>query len=149
MLNLLAITGHHHYAKCGRLYLQLMCSLGNKHPSLYKKFSANGYHAVRRSNRFWAGLSTDLTIEQVMMCDIKYRCGLMHGCGMSDSMQLMWICSMHKSTSIHLALISLAHVNHMPDTTQHADMGPSREKRDWDDLSKIVEFQCWVVTNYK
>ena len=31
---------------------------------VYERFQ-NGYHVVRRSQRFWVGLSTDLIIEQV------------------------------------------------------------------------------------
>jgi len=66
MLSLFAATGHSSYAKSGRLYLQMMLQLPDKYPLVYDQLS-NGFHAVRRSNRYWAGLSTDLTIEQVLM----------------------------------------------------------------------------------
>jgi len=59
MLNLFAATGHHHYAKCARLYLQMMLELPQTHAWLYDKFQS-GNHSVRRSDRYWAGLSTDL-----------------------------------------------------------------------------------------
>jgi len=87
MLNLLAATGHYHYAKCARLYLQLMHDLPTSHPWLHDKFGIDNCHSVRR-DRFWAGLSTDLVIEQVMMRSIKDKGGLMHGRGMSESVQL-------------------------------------------------------------
>ena len=85
MLNLFAATGHTNYAKSCRLYLQLMLELPSKYPWLYQHFMAGRFHAVRRSDRFWAGLSTDLVIEQVMMRALKSRGGLTHGRGMTES----------------------------------------------------------------
>ena len=73
MLNLFAATGHINYAKSSRLYLQLMLDLPKDHPWLYNCFQEQGFQVVRRSNCFWAGLWTDLTIEQVMMRSIKSR----------------------------------------------------------------------------
>ena len=79
MLNLLAATGHFNYGKSATFYLQWMLELPQKHPWLYKQFSKHGLHSVRRSDRYWAGLSTDLIIEQVMMRFIKNRGGLTRG----------------------------------------------------------------------
>jgi len=64
--NLFAATGHNNYAKCARLYLQMMLELPQQHPWLNDNLS-DGYHAVRRSDRFWVGLSTEFAIESVMM----------------------------------------------------------------------------------
>ena len=50
MLNVFAATGHVHYAKNARLYLQMMLELPNDHPWLYKCFTEQGFHAVRRSS---------------------------------------------------------------------------------------------------
>ena len=55
MLNLFAATGHTHYAKNARLYLQLMNELPKTQPWLFDKLNF-GLHGVRRSDRFWAGL---------------------------------------------------------------------------------------------
>ena len=76
MLNLFAATGHYNYAKCGRMYLQQMLELPSNYPSLCKSFKENGYHTIRRSNRYWAELWSNLVIEQVMMKSIKSRGGL-------------------------------------------------------------------------
>lgn len=67
MLNLFAASGHSHYAKSVRLYLQMMSDLPPWHPWLYEQLSSGCFHSIRRSDRFWAGLSTDLVIEQGMM----------------------------------------------------------------------------------
>ena len=84
MINLFADTGHINYAKSPRLYLQLMYQLPTDHPWLYHCFIEQGFHAVRRSSRYWAGLWTDLIIEQVMMRSIKGRGGLTRGRGMTE-----------------------------------------------------------------
>ena len=44
-------------------------------PWLYNMFQP-GYYTIRRSDRFWAGLSTDLTIEQSLMRTVKSPEGL-------------------------------------------------------------------------
>ena len=51
MLNIFAATGHNQYAKCARMYLQIMLGLQETHPWLHEQFMCNGYHAVRRSDR--------------------------------------------------------------------------------------------------
>ena len=74
MLPYVAAAGHNLYAKSAYLYLQLMLELQTMFPDIYEKFIA-GFHVIRRSNRYWAGLSSDLVIEQVLM---KNRRGLAH-----------------------------------------------------------------------
>jgi len=66
MLNLFAAAVHFQYAKCARLYLQSMHQnqLPETHPWLHAQFEEHGFHAVRRSDRCWSGLWTDLVIEQ-------------------------------------------------------------------------------------
>lgn len=53
-----AAAGHYLYLKSGYFYLQQMLSLEETNPDVYALFT-DGFHVVRRSNRFWAGLSTD------------------------------------------------------------------------------------------
>ena len=57
MLPNLAAAGHNHYVKSVHLYLQKMCSLCDDHPNIQKHFDA-GFHCVRKSDHYWAGLST-------------------------------------------------------------------------------------------
>ena len=66
MLPYFAAAGHNLYTKSAYIYLQLMEDLQEKHPEVYNSFQ-DGLHVVRRSDRYWAGLSTDLAIEQVLM----------------------------------------------------------------------------------
>ena len=94
MLNLFAATGHIKYAKFGRL----MMDLPHTNPWLHKKLSTGGHHFIRRTDKFWAGLWPDLVIEQVLMRSIKNRGGLTRGRGMTPSVQMLWIRSMHMTS---------------------------------------------------
>ena len=65
-----AAAGHHNYAKSARLYLQQMMALKDTHPKVYQDYQ-EGHHVFQRSDRYWAGLSQDLVIEQVLMRSLK------------------------------------------------------------------------------
>ena len=54
----LAAAGHNLYTKSIQVYLQNMLQLEQSNPAVYHSFTA-GKHVIRRSDRFWAGLSTD------------------------------------------------------------------------------------------
>jgi len=142
MLNLFAATGHNNYAKSARLYIERMMKLSGEHPWLQTKFAHEGLHSVRRSSRMWAGLSTDLTIEQVMMKSLKSQGGLTHGRGLTDSVRLTWVKTMHKCATMHYAMAALTNIG--SDDVQHADTYTSKMKRDSADLTKIL---TWFEAN--
>ena len=137
MINLFAATGHINYAKSSRLYLQLMLQLPNDHPWLYQCFINHGFHVVRRSSRYWAGLWTDLAIEQVMMRSIKSRGGLTKGRGMTEAVRLQWIYSMHKCAEIHNAMTAITDLQHTT-SEQHFELGNSRSSCDFEDMQGNV-----------
>jgi len=64
MLNLFAATEYINYAKCARLYLQMMPDLPTSFPELYEKFSQIGYNVVRRNDRLWSGIWTFLRLNK-------------------------------------------------------------------------------------
>jgi len=142
MLNLFAATGHSNYAKSARLYLQMMTKLPETHPWLYEMFLQHGFHSVRRSGRYWAGLSTDLLIEQTMMRSLKSRGGLTRGSGFEESVRMVWVLTMHQCASIHLAMSTLTGLESA--NQQHADVGISRATRDCRDLKKVLD---WLEIN--
>jgi len=139
ILNLFAATGHIHYAKSARLHLQQMLKLETTSPWLYEKFAVEGLFVVRRSDRFWAGLWSDLTIEQVMMRSIKSRGGLTRGKGFTGSVSVLWIYSMHACASYHNELSSLTGVQHTT-SDQHKELGKSRLTRDFNDLQQLMNW---------
>ena len=92
MLPYFVASGHNLYGKSAYIYLQHIMRLQEKHPEVYWHFS-NGLHVVRRTDRFWAGLSADLAIEQVLMRSIKSTGGLTRGRGMTETQRLVWMLS--------------------------------------------------------
>jgi hypothetical protein len=139
-LNLFAAAGHRNYAKCGRLYLQMMIDLPDKYPWLFERFSSGRSHSIRRSDRYWAALSTDLIIEQVMMKAVKARGGLTHGRGITESVRNTWVCSMTKCAAVRSALFSLTNLDSSSEETAHVDTGKARLQRDQTDLSRLLTF---------
>jgi len=49
---------------------------------------------IRRSDRLWAGLPSDLVIEQVLMRSLKTNGGLTRGRGMEETQCLRWLLAM-------------------------------------------------------
>lgn len=139
MLNLFAATGHVHYAKSCRLYLQMMTELPLKYPWLYNSFMIHGCHTIRRSCRFWAGLSSDLVIEQVLMRSVKSRGGLTRGRGITEPVRQQWVYSMHKCAQIHGAMTDITKARHET-SEQHVELGLSRCRRDETDVSLIQDW---------
>ena len=130
MLNLFAATGHIHYAKSARPYLQTMQNFPISLPWLYEQFS------LQRSDRFWAGLWTDLTIEQILIRSIKNRGGLATGRGMTEEVRLIWIHSSHQSAAVHNQMTMITRMKHKT-SEQHMELGRSRNIKDFKDLLKI------------
>ena len=102
MLNLFSATGHHHYAKSCRLYVQTALKLEHDYPNIYVHFM-NGNHTVKRTEKEWSGISTDLAIEQILM-----RSGVI-GRGLTENVSRVWTKTMHRMAEVNEALESLTH----------------------------------------
>ena len=138
MLPFLAATGHNNYVKSTYMYLQEMSDLENSHPDVHYHFS-QGLHVVRRSDRQWAGLSTDLVIEQCLMRNLKTSGGLTHGSGMSESQRSLWTLSMPICAAVHQSMQELSGLKtHTGE--QNKDLGSSRVSRDWKDTNLVKQF---------
>ena len=92
MLPYLAASGHNLYTKSVYLYLQDMMKLQVQRRQVYTNF-LQGYHVMHQSNIFWAGLSLDQAIEQILMKSVKTTGGLTRGRGMSEVQRLVWLMS--------------------------------------------------------
>ena len=91
-------------------YLQEMSELENRHSDVYLKF-VNGRHVVRRSNKFWVGLSSDRVIEQTLMRSLKTSVGLTHGSGMNEEQRSLWTMSMPVTAMYNMAMQDLNKYN--------------------------------------
>ena len=113
-----------------------MNSLESEHPDVYRKFEA-GFHVVRRSNRMWAGLSTDLVIEQVLMRSVKTSGGLTRGRGMTERQRLTWLLSMPACAEMNRVMLDLTGVSYSTGE-QNKDMTKSRQARDMKDTRSLL-----------
>ena len=138
MLPFLAASGHNHYTKSLHLYLQNMDYLEQKHPIVYQYFM-KGYHVIRRSDRFWGGLSLDLIIEQVLMRSLKTTGGLTRGGGMGEIQRLIWILSSGVRTELNLAMQELYGICYETNK-QDKDTSQTRMAMDITDTQKLLDF---------
>ena len=115
-----------------------MVAFPEQYPWLYEKFAIEGYHTIRRKKRYWAGLWSDLVIEQVVIRSLKSR-GLTRGKGMTDSVRHQWVHSMHRCASVHNAMTILTELG-THTSEQHAELGSSRCQRDNEDMTKVFDW---------
>ena len=114
------------------LYLQNMQNLQETHPEVYRNFG--GYHVIRRSDRYWVGLSADKVIEQVLMRSLKTTGGLTRGSGMTESQCLVWLFSTPACASQELTEVSYT------TSDQHKDVSKVRQERDMTDTIEVLEY---------
>ena len=94
---------------------------------------------MRRSDKYWAGLWSDLIIEQCLMRSLKSRGGVTRGRGITDSVKLLWVSSMRRCAGIHDAMGNLTQQRHRS-SEQHVELGSSRIKRDNSDLKRLIDW---------
>lgn len=65
-------SGHFLYAKSCHLYLQDMFKLqSSMRRDEFEKFTNEGCFTMRRTDKFWTGVWSDMTIEQTLMRSMK------------------------------------------------------------------------------
>lgn len=121
MLPYFHAAGHFLYAKSCQLHLQDMLALPDKmNPTEYERFTNGGYFTIRRSDKFWSGIWSDMTIEQTLMRSMKTAGGLTHGRGISDSVLTLWTMGMIYLYNICNEIEDFCSVS-MHSTEQHVD----------------------------
>ena len=138
MLPYFAAAGHNLYAKSAYIYLMTMHLLPSEHPDIFAAFQG-GHHVLRRSDRYWAGLSSDLMIEQVLMRSIKTSGGMTRGRGMGENQRAQWIMSMPACADMNEAMQQLTGIGfHTTDIHKEATL--SRKTRDMKDILTVLDF---------
>ena len=125
MLPYFAASGHNLYAKSAYIYYQMMTKLKDTNPTIHDPFM-KWHHVSRRSDRFWASLSSELVIKQVLMRSVKTTGGLTRGRGMDESQQASWLLSMPACAEINVAMQNLT------------EMSFSKLKRDEKDAKAVL-----------
>lgn len=75
-----------------------------------------------------------------MMRAVKGKCGLTHGRGMSESVRMIWVKTMHTCSTLYSAISNLTN-HHQPfDEIPHHAARRSQARRYFDDITKLVEW---------
>ena len=138
MLRYFTASGHSCYAKSAYVYLQIMLRLPETLPDAHRKFM-EGYHVVRRSGRFWAGLSPELIVEQVLMISIKTHVGLTRGRGMTDKQRLVWVLYMPVCARINETMKLFSAVSYEA-SDQHNNVSAAKQARDVSDTVDLIDY---------
>lgn len=138
MLPYFAASGHNLYTKSSYVYLTDMQSLANTHPDVHVQF-VNGHHVMRRSDRHWAGLFTDLIIEQVLMRSVKSSGELTRGRGLSENQRSQWLLSMPACAEVTNVINEFTGVAYTT-SEQHKEAGNFRMERDKKDIVSMLRF---------
>ena len=89
MICMLQMILHVHDLHAADAVYHRICSANfrtmNQIPAIHEHIHSS-LKKVRRSDRYWAGLSSDLVIEQVLMRSMKTSGGLTRGQGMSEQL---------------------------------------------------------------
>ena len=115
-----------------------MLQLTENNPDVFRAF-VNGNHVIRRSDRYWAGISSDLTNEQVLMRSLKTNGGLTRGKGFAESQRAIWILPMPVMAEINSSMQEFTNVDYYT-SEQHKECTHSRLKRDNHDVVKLLSF---------
>ena len=130
----------HLYTKSLHLYLQKMTKLEDTHPNVYQQFP-QGLHVVR-SDRFWARLSPDLVIEQVLMRSLKTSGGLTRGRGLTETQRLVRCLSRPVCAEVNMAMQQLTSITYET-SEQHKDISQAWQTRGSSDCHKLLYFIDW------
>ncbi|WAR07373.1 LOW QUALITY PROTEIN: hypothetical protein MAR_017331, partial [Mya arenaria] len=129
-----------HFAASGHnLYLvSLHPPTTYDHPDVHKQFMM-GSHTLRRGERYWAGLSTDLVIEQVLMRSLKSTGGVTRGLGVSEIQMTVWLMSLPANAEMNNAMQQFTGTT-FTTSHQHKETNPARTAKDDNDTRKLLAF---------
>lgn len=142
MLPVFHAAGHFNYIKGAQIYLQNMKNLGTiMDPDEYLKFTDNGLFTIRKTNKPWSGVWSDMTIEQTAMRFFGTgKEGTKHGRTMTDSVVSRFILGMPYAFDILDQLEQIANCR-SASSDQHVELTSTRQKKDKED---IEVFKYWL-----
>lgn len=110
-------------------------------PDKYLKFAENGLFTIRRTNKPWSGIWSDMTIEQTAMRFFGTgKEGTQHGRTMTDSIVSRFILGMSYAFEVLDQLERLTNYR-STSSDQHVELTSSRQQKDKED---IEVFKCWL-----
>ena len=133
-------SAHLPYAKSAHLYVQQMEELSMKmNAEEYEQLTQKGFFTIRRSDKLWAGIWSDMTIEQVLMRSLKSSGGLTHGRGVTECTLARWVLTLPLCMHVSNAIESFCGET-STNSEQHVILRDSRQVRDEKDLHQLIEW---------
>ena len=114
------------------------CTSYLTYPNLYEHFQ-NGLNVIHRSDSFWAGLSTDLVIQQTLMHTLKTSGRLTRGSGMTERQRAIRILSFPVTAEINGGMHEFTGTKYET-SDQHKEASESRITRDHSNGFKLLSF---------
>lgn len=137
MLPVYHAAGHINYVKAIQMYLQQMSTLEDiMDPTEFRLFTEEGLFTVRRTNKAWVGIWTDMTIEQMLMRTIPTGA---HGRSMTSSVMTRFLEGMPYVIENMNQLEDFVNIK-WKSSDQHVDITPACQKRD---ISDKQTFKVW------
>lgn len=98
-------------------------------PYQFEIFTKKGFFTIRRTDKFWCGIWSDMCIEQVLMRSMKTQSGLTHGRGMSENVISPFILTMIVLVEVCNVMEDFCNITSCT-SDQHVDLRQSRICRD-------------------
>lgn len=139
MLPYFHASGHNKYAKCAHLYVQDMLELKkNMTEDEYIKFTKKGYFTIRRSNKLFAGIWSDMTIEQTLNRLMKIIGGITRR-GITESTIANWVVAMPATIEVCDSVENFVD-KASESSEQHIDLRESSMKRNTEDTKILLQW---------
>ena len=104
----------------------------------FDKFTKKGYFTIRRTDKFYSGIFSDQTIEQMLMRQIKIKGGLINR-GLSEHNMGKWIGCLIALVDISSALCEFVGLD-FGSSEQHKDARKSKTSDDVKVMNVIFDF---------
>lgn len=105
----------------------MMQILDKDHPDVYKAFKS-GFNVVRRSERYWARLSTALATKQVLMRSVKTAVGFTRRRYIGESQIVLWLLTMPSCAEVNQAIQEVSCVGFYT-CKKHKEKTKARQER--------------------
>ncbi|KAL7286444.1 hypothetical protein TKK_0019392 [Trichogramma kaykai] len=138
MLPIFHAAGHFAYAKSAQIYLQDMAALEYEMKDCedeFKKFTKEGYFTIRRSDKAWSEVWSDMVIEQTL--NRFFGTDLRHGRGVTDGVVARYLFAMPAALDVMSCIEEYCQFeSHLSE--QHVDLSNSRIQRDRKDIEQLI-----------
>lgn len=149
MLPIFHATGYFPYAIACQLYLQDMDSLQEKMtPEEFIKFTKNGFFTIRRTEKHWCGVWSDMTIEQTLMRNKKSVGGITHGRGVTASVLQKWIYGLPVAYHVCESMERFCGIE-TKSSYQHTELRDARIAKDEADGAKFFGLSSTRLLEYQ